>query len=52
MESVTEALVVLRTGDTLECAKALAYSRDVAPQDKTLWAAALDYFQQRAPEEH
>lgn len=51
METVAEALASLGSGSTVECARALAYARDVAPQDETLWQAAMEYFEEKAPPE-
>lgn len=51
MESVAQAVAILRSGSTVECARALAYARDVAPHDATLWQAAIEYFAEKAPPE-
>lgn len=51
MESVAQAVASLRSGSTVECAGALAYARDVAPHDETLWQAAIEYFEEKAPPE-
>ena len=45
-------MATLRDAVPADCAAALAYSRDVAPEDPALWAAALEYFTRRAPEAH
>ena len=52
VDSIESAIGVLSAGEAADCSLALAYSRDVAPQDRFLWDAALAYFETRAPERH